>query len=335
MSRPWSAGGVMAAIVLLGTGASSALAQSSQCTSQSQAEVRDACQQAVDVFAYTAPQLGAAIAGGNATLGQGGTLGGLGHFSIGIRANAVDGSLPQVDQFTQSTSGIQKQTLPTKDNQLLPMPVADVSVGLFKGIPLGVTNVGGVDLLVNVAYIPTLNDNDLSLSTPNGSWKFGYGLRLGVVQESVVMPGVSLTYLKRDLPVFTLVGQSGAGGGDQTTLSIQNADIGTSAWRLVASKHFIVFGLAAGLGQDRYTQSADVQATVDQGAFAYTSSTITVAQGVTRTNLFADLSINLPILKLIGEVGQVSGGSVQTYNTFTTDVNASRLYGSVGLRFAW
>ncbi len=67
----------------------------------------------------------------------------------------MDGSLPQVDQFQPSLTGIQRNTLPTKDNQPLPMPVADVAIGLFGGVPVGVTNVGGLDLLVNVAYIPT------------------------------------------------------------------------------------------------------------------------------------------------------------------------------------
>ena len=52
-------------------------------------------------------------------------------------------------------------------------------------------------------------------------------------------------------------------------------------------------------------------------------------------SIVADLSIALPILKLVGEVGQVAGGSVRTYNTFSKDANASRLYGSVGLRLAW
>src|SRR5687768_18526669 len=58
---------------------------------------QDACQKAIDLFQYMAPQLGVAITGGNATLGQGGTLGGLGHFSIGLRINAVQGRLPQVN----------------------------------------------------------------------------------------------------------------------------------------------------------------------------------------------------------------------------------------------
>src|SRR2546423_1878778 len=51
---------------------------------------QDACQMAVDVFQVMAPQLGLALAGGNATLGRGSALGGPGHFSIGLRANVFN-----------------------------------------------------------------------------------------------------------------------------------------------------------------------------------------------------------------------------------------------------
>src|SRR5665213_4527049 len=60
---------------------------------------QDACQQAYDVYQFMAPQLGLALAGGNATIGQGSVLGGLGHFSVGVRGNVFNGKLPQVDQF--------------------------------------------------------------------------------------------------------------------------------------------------------------------------------------------------------------------------------------------
>jgi hypothetical protein len=86
------------------------------------------------------------------------------------------------------------------------------------------------------------------------------------------------------------------------------------------------------VGQDKYDQSATVQAT----AQGQTSGQVALSQNLTRTNIFGDLSINLPILKLVAEVGQVSGGTVSTYNSFEgKDAAASRLYGSVGLRFAW
>src|SRR5947199_8805612 len=57
---------------------------------------QDACQKAIDLFKYLAPQLGTSIAGGNPTLGQGGNLGGRGHFSAGLRVNVLQGSLPEV-----------------------------------------------------------------------------------------------------------------------------------------------------------------------------------------------------------------------------------------------
>src|SRR3712207_4123747 len=81
----------------------------------------DARQQAEDVFQYMAPQLGLAIVGGSPTLGSAGTLGGLGHFSIGVRGNALAGSLPQVDQFQQCYDGAKTRTLPTAD-QVLGLP---------------------------------------------------------------------------------------------------------------------------------------------------------------------------------------------------------------------
>src|SRR5438093_4751547 len=75
--------------------------------------VQDACQQAIDLFNYMRPQLGIAIAGGNATLGQGGTLGGLPHFTLGLRANVLQGSVPQVVQ--PATNGAQQRNpYPTK-----------------------------------------------------------------------------------------------------------------------------------------------------------------------------------------------------------------------------
>src|SRR5512133_276167 len=77
---------------------------SAQCAAQP-APAQDACQKSTDLFNFVAPQLGTSIAGGNAVLGQGGTLGGLGHFSLGIRANAIQGTLPDFQNTTVNTGG--------------------------------------------------------------------------------------------------------------------------------------------------------------------------------------------------------------------------------------
>src|SRR3569623_2183426 len=122
---------------------------------------QDACQQAYDLYQFMAPQLGLALAGGNATLGQGSVLGGLGHLSVGVRGNVFSGQLPQVDQFTQSTSGARQSVLPTK-SQVLGLPTADAAIGIFKGLPLALTNILGVDALVSAAYVPTINSDNVN-----------------------------------------------------------------------------------------------------------------------------------------------------------------------------
>jgi len=295
---------------------------------------QDACQKAIDLFQYMAPQLGTSIAGGNATLGMAGSLGGLGHFSAGFRINAVQGSLPQVQNVTPVVTGAQSSTYATK-TQILPMPTAELAIGIFKGIPLAITNVGGVDLLVSASYLPEFNNSGVSVKVPNGSLKLGYGARVGILQESLLVPGVSVSYVRRDLPTVNLAANSG-----NDSLYVNNLSLKTTAWRVVASKSLLLFGLAAGFGQDKYESSTDISAHLAARTVPPTPATnavpVSLSQNMTRSNVFADLSINLLILKLTGEIGQVSGGTINTFNTFSGKQAAdSRLYGSVGARFGF
>jgi hypothetical protein len=302
---------------------------------------QDACQMAVDVFQLMAPQLGLALTGGNATLGRGSALGGPGHFSVGIRANFFQGDLPAVDGFpTPSVNGrVQRTTanaLPV-DKQIVGLPTADAAVGIFGGVPLGLTNVGGIDLLVSATYVPSVGDSGSAIQIkPDHNLQFGYGVRVGLLQESIVVPGVSFTYLKRDLPKTTMIGTS-----SNLDVNITDASVNTSAFRIVASKSLLMFGVAAGIGQDRYNESANAQGTVKNvkvGAAtgSFTSDVVLMEEKMTRTNYFLDLSLNMPIFKIIGEVGRASGGTASTYNAFETgSADEARTYGSLGFRLGF
>ena len=300
---------------------------------------QDACQKAVDLFQYMAPQLGTMIAGGNATLGQGGTLGGLAmfpfphpKFSIGFRVNALQGSLPDVESAaaTPTPGASQSDMIPVKD-QVLPAPAADVAIGVFKGLPLGLTNVGGVDLLFSAMYLPEFDRSNVSLEFPDGGLKIGYGARVGLLQESLLIPGVSFTWLKRDLPKANISGSTPASTGLEADLAVNDLDVSTTAWRVVASKSLVMFGLAIGGGTDKYKSSATVI-----GRSALASGEASVEQTISRTNYFADLSLNLMMLKIIGEVGMVQGGEVTTFNQWDGKQPADkRMYGSVGARFSF
>lgn len=296
---------------------------------------QDACQQAYDVYQLIAPQLGLALAGGNATAGQGSVLGGLGRFSVGVRVNAFDGLFPNTSGsgFPVSTSGAQRRTLPTR-GQWLGAPTADAAIGLYKGIPLALTNVLGVDALVSAEYVPTLHENDFSLD-PSSNFRFGYGLRVGLLSESIAFPGVSFTWIERDLPTVDVgINASANVGVNGSTIGISNMDVTTRAWRIVASKSLIAFSVAAGIGQDNYKQSATLTGTVNQFG-ASVSQTLSADQNLSRTNLFGDFAINLPLLKIVFEVGDAFGGSVATFNSFAGGrADRSQIYGSFGLRLS-
>jgi len=305
---------------------------SSQCSS---VVTQDACQKAIDVFQYLAPQLGVIISGGNATLGVGGTLGGLGHIYVSGRANVVNSNIPRVDKVTPATTGARSDNYPTQ-SQIAGIPQADVAIGLFRGIPLGVTNVGGIDLLGSVSYLPSLDASGVHISTPNGSVKFGGGVRVGIVQESILFPGVSVTYLHRGLPTVDL--SANDGGGD--SLNLKNIDVSTDSYRLVASKSLLMLGLAAGVGQDRYSSTATgsgnvaARGVVGIGTPAEALGPISMKQKLTRTTYFVDATLNFPVIKLIGEIGRTNSVNIPTYNSFAGAAPGSaQTYGALGVRF--
>jgi hypothetical protein len=151
----------------------------------------------------------------------------------------------------------------------------------------------------------------------------------------LLVPGVAVSYLVRDLPTLNI---AGANGGD--SLYVNNLSLKTKAWRITASKNLLLFGFAAGYGQDKYDAStvigAHVAARTVPPTPAANAAPVSISQNLTRSNLFADLSVNLLLFKLNAEIGQVSGGTINTFNTFSGKQAAdSRIYGSVGARFGF
>lgn len=321
----------VALLVVAGTAGAQNAPANSQCTGVT----ANACQQAVDLFTYVSPLLGTSIVGGNTTMGQGGSLGTrlglIPHVSVGVRVNAVFGGIPDFAQpapllpgatgpSPKPASAIETTKLP------IPMPAFDAAIGVFKGIPLALSNVGGVDLLLSAAYVPKVEKDEITIE-PETPLQIGYGFRVGLLQESLVVPGLGFSWMKRDMPTTDLVGRAGS-----ASLSVTDFKLKTSAWRLTASKSLILFGLAVGVGQDKYETGAIISASIPPA----TMSPFTLAAPeVTRTNYFADLSMNLPFIKIVGTGGMVQGGDIPTYYDYDKEADASRLYGSVGLRFTF
>lgn len=312
----------LAAAAVSLTAPSTAAAQG--CTS-GPAEANEACATGRDFLLYMAPQLGTSLVGGSHTLGIGTNLGGFPHFAIALRANAVMGSLPQIDAIGANATP-QSNNYATED-QYIGLPTVDFALGLTKGFNLGVTRIGGIDLIGGATYVPEVNETDFSVAAPNGSLSIAYGARVGLLQQSALIPGVSFSWMKRDMPTLDLATRTDS--GDE--LSVENLAINSTSWRLSAQKNFLLFQFGAGFGRDKYDFNADVNASVSDGLTTYNGS-FNAAQEMERTTMYGSLGLNLWLLKIVGEVGQVSGGSAPTFHTYDVPADDKRLYGTVGIR---
>src|SRR5687767_11795945 len=107
-----------------------ALAQNSECSAYV-SNARRVCDAAVDGTRAFHPVAGILVSGGNPTIGSAGTLGGLGHASLTLRANGVNIVLPDVG-YTGSSS-----TVPAGDKLFAPAPLVEGSLGLYGGLPSG------------------------------------------------------------------------------------------------------------------------------------------------------------------------------------------------------
>ena len=289
---------------------------------------QDACQKAIDLFKYLAPQLGAVLAGGSPTQGVSGTLGGPGHFSFGLRANALRGSLPQVDRVVPNTRGAQISSYGI-DEKPIGFVTADVGIGLFKGMQS--TGFGSVDLLVSASYLPSYNNTNIDISEPSGSLKFGFGAKVGVLTENAVRPGIAISYLDRGLPTVTITGKSG-----NDRLILADLTVRSKSWRAFAGKSFLFLGIGAGFGQDFYDSNANITVSVAPRAATPggTAGPISLGQKLTRNNIFGTAWLNAKVFRLVGEIGRVTGGTIDTYNHFDGAQAAdARTYASVGVSF--
>jgi hypothetical protein len=292
----------------------------------------DVCRKASDLFAFMVPQVGVALAGGNHVLGEGGTLGGFGKFTVTLRATAVSGRVPKNSiPLTLTRPAAVADDFGARQ-VAVPMPSLDVAVGLFPGLPFGVTNVGGVDALVGVIGSPGVRSGPFELHPRGSGVAVSYGVRIGALQESSFVPGLSVSWLRRKVPTFDL---------DYTpsndSLQVRNTSLTANTLRVVASKRFLIFGMAAGIGRDEIEGKSALAAVVNETINgAPTRATVTfpvLSEKVRRNTAFVNATFGVPVARVVLEYGRSSAGTLrETLNTFGgRRANESYGYGSVGI----
>jgi hypothetical protein len=297
-----------------------AFAQTSECAVYA-GSTRRVCSAAVDATRAFHPLAGILVSGGNPTIGTAGTLGGIGHATFSLRANAVELVVPDLDYSGGAAA------VPAGDMFWAPAPLVDGAIGIYRGMSGGLL---GIDLLGSAQLLPTDQVDNFTVAAGaqeigGVALGLGYGLRVGLVGESILLPAVSVSVMRRDMPRITY---GNVLGDDRYSYGV---DLHATNLRLAASKKLMIFDVAAGLGWDKYTGDALIR--FRDPITGVTQPDVPVELDNSRVLGFLNAGMNLSFLRITGEVGYQAGKDQQLTTDFEDfDTTAGKLFAGFGLR---
>jgi hypothetical protein len=300
--------------------ASSVFAQTPECAGYV-SNAQRVCAAAVDGTRAFHPVIGVLISGGNPTIGSAAALGGLGHASITLRANAVELVLPELAYDGSSTA------VAAGDKFWAPAPLLEGALGVYKGMGSGLL---AIDLLGSAQLLPT--DQIDNMTVDAGARKIGdlalglgYGARVGLLREMGPLPAVSVSVMRRDIPQISYGDVS---GGDRYSYGV---DLHATNLRFVASKKLLVFDVAGGLGWDKYTGDAVIR--FRDPVSGITQPAVPVELENTRVLGFLNAGMSLSVMRLTAEVGYQGGKDQELTTEFEDfDTTKGKFFAGLGLR---
>lgn len=306
------------------------------------AQAQDECAIVAQAVDAAQPQLGILMAGGNPILGTASTggvrLGLIPRVSVTGRVNVVGARLPDIREL--EGSDVDEFTLPA------PAIGANVSLGLTQGFSVAplIGGFGAIDLLGSVSILPLSVVGD---DFGENAFSWGAGARVGLIRESFVTPGVSVSLMYRDLGEVSFgqvcEGTEASVGGNVSTCTgggdFGEIDFGLSNWsaRAAVSKRLLGLGLTAGVGYDQFDTDAN---------FAFRAPAVGGTEAIYRLNdvavdndrwsAFLDASFTVLVASLVGEVGWMQGsdpiGGFPSTSDF--DPGEGTWFGSLGFRLS-
>jgi len=283
------------------------------------------CNAALDGAEVFHPVAGLLVSGGNPVLGGIGTLGGFGHFALTARVNATELKTPDLNyDGTGTTVG--------RDSKIFaPAPLVEAAVGVYGGF--GPMHFLAIDALGSAQLLPTNQIDNLSVDKNarkigSVALGLGYGARIGVIKGKAIVPSVSVSVMRRDIPRITF---GDVTQGDNYSFS---TDLHATNLRAVAGYRLALLAVGAGLGWDKYTSDARI----DFQDQTVPGTTFNVKRSLdnSRTMAFLTAALDLPIVKIGAEVGYQFGKDQNLKTTFTgNDPSKSRLFAGGGIRFSF
>lgn len=166
----------------------------------------------------------------------------------------------------------------------VPVFSGSIGIGAFDGFSLAPTVSGllSIDLLGDVATTRLPSDRGFD----GASTTFGFGARIGLLNESFTLPGASISVMRRTGASATLEGEVGSLEADMSVTSI----------RATVGKDVLGFGVFGGMGWERHSADAQFLIADDVAPLSFRTDTGTKTDkllfgGVTRTFLVTQFGL--------------------------------------------
>ena len=301
------------------------------------------------------PQLGILLAGGNPTIGtaSGGglRLGVLPRVNLSANLNLVFIRLPEL--LADQAGGVASSV---NDVVGLPAPALSgtVTVGVFPGVSAipSVGGVGSIDLIGTASWLPLSAAGADGFEGGASEVAYGAGVRVGIIRESFLTPGVSVSIIRRSLgevaygnvcPGVAITRGSAesfstgncTSAGDAGEFALDLTDWST---RAAVGKRLLGMGLTAGVGYDRFSSDLRFGFRAPEGTVAGQTNYFARASGVDldsdRWSAFLDASMTVLVATFGAEIGWMQGTEEIEGFPAASDFEPGNgtFFGSVGLR---
>lgn len=206
------------------------------------------------------------------------------------------------------------------DYSVSPSFHGQATVGLFDGFSIG-PGVGGLLSLDAIGKADLTLFPDAKGFVDHQAMGFGYGVRVGLLRESVILPGVTFSATR------THGGDVDYVGGE---MGVHLDNVLTTSLRGVVGKDFMIGGIQAGAGWDRYQSD---------GELLYLGPVVTSSQPTpmddfhtSRLLFFGGWSKTFQPMRVSGEFGWARGFHGVTPNVEEFDPGTRSLFGSFSVR---
>lgn len=255
---------------------------------------REACRELSLAAAAVQRGVGLASALGNGVAGSSSTMGfRIGRMPrVGLSAAALGVRMTSPRMTGESLADLQESAAGWVTGLKL-----GAAVGVLNGFQMG-TNVGGV-LAVDVLGAYSLLRLPAAAGLDGWSSGGGAGLRVGLLRESFVLPGVSVSAMRH------WRGDLKGGGDDAARPASVRTGVTVTSLRATAGKNWFAVGLLGGAGWDRYSGRARVS--VSGGGRAPAA-----AEGELRSSrrlYFAGAWLSYLVVRLSVEAGMAEGAT--------------------------